>query len=269
MTIGICTDSNSQIPPELKLRYDVEVVPLTVVIDGQEYLEGIDLDIDEFYDMFSDDRRPMATFSKPSAGQFAAAYEDLVGRGCTQILSIHTAMDDSTVLQSARLAVPSCPVPVRLVDSGTARFAVTCCVWSAADAIADGASLDEAAAVAESLAPAIGNVFILGGLRLLEQDGFRSVRSVMTMQPAGPKVLGRARSPIEAVESMARHALAWGSNLKVAIGNAHRDTWPIAAALGKFLNAAPEVSEVLHFRIGPSAGNSGGPGAVSCVFYPG
>ena len=45
--IGICTDSNSQLPESLAQRYAVEVVPITVTVDGHEYLEGVDLDADQ------------------------------------------------------------------------------------------------------------------------------------------------------------------------------------------------------------------------------
>ena len=51
--IGICTDSSSQLPPELRDRYGIEVVPVTVSIDGQEYLEGVDLDADAFWARFT------------------------------------------------------------------------------------------------------------------------------------------------------------------------------------------------------------------------
>jgi len=50
--IGLVTDSNSQITRELVERFGIEVVPLTVTIDGAEFSEGIDLDADEFYAHF-------------------------------------------------------------------------------------------------------------------------------------------------------------------------------------------------------------------------
>ena len=48
--IGICTDSNSQLPDELAARFGIEVVPLTMVVDHREYLEGFDFDVDDFGD---------------------------------------------------------------------------------------------------------------------------------------------------------------------------------------------------------------------------
>ncbi|MCU1366153.1 MAG: hypothetical protein JWN39_1792 [Ilumatobacteraceae bacterium] len=129
--IGICTDSNSQLPSELAERFGVEVVPLTVAIDDREYLEGVDLSVDDFYELYRDGHRPAVRCNQPSPGQFAGAYDDLVARGCTEILSIHTGAQAgstcSSTLRAARLGAHSVPVPVRIVDSGTARFQISCC----------------------------------------------------------------------------------------------------------------------------------------------
>ncbi len=266
--IGLCTDSNSQIPPVLRERYDVEVVPLTLVIDEQEFLEGVDIDADSFYELFSNGRRPDATFIKPSSGQFAVAYDELAARGCTQILSIHTSLEACSILHAARLAARCSPVPVRLVDSGTARFGVSCCVWAAGDALATGASLDEAAEIAESLAPVIGGVFIVSALDFLGPNRTARSRAVLTMIDGQISEVERVDSMVDAVNSMARQTLSWGDGLKIAIGNAHRNSWPIAEALAHAVGETAAVQEVVHFRIGPSVGIDCGPGAVSCIAYP-
>ena len=54
MTVRIVTDSNSQFPAELADRYGVAVVPLTVVVDGESFAEGIELTADDFYARFED-----------------------------------------------------------------------------------------------------------------------------------------------------------------------------------------------------------------------
>ena len=101
--IGICTDSNSQLPAALAHRYAVEVVPTTITVDDHDYLEGVDLDADGFYELLAGDRRPDVSTSHPSPGQFAAAYETLLHRGCDEILSIHVTAATSATLNSARL----------------------------------------------------------------------------------------------------------------------------------------------------------------------
>ena len=133
--IGLVTDSNAQLPPELATRYGVEVVPLTVTVDGEAFAEGVDLDADAFYARF-DHGTPTVSTSQPSPGAFAEAYARVAERGATEILSIHIGSAVSGTLNSARIAVAGSPVPVRLVDTGTASFGVACCVWEAASRVA-------------------------------------------------------------------------------------------------------------------------------------
>ena len=64
--IGICTDSNSQLPERSLQRYAVEVVPVTVTIDDHDYLEGVDLDADRFYEMLGAEPAPRVSTSHPS-----------------------------------------------------------------------------------------------------------------------------------------------------------------------------------------------------------
>jgi fatty acid-binding protein DegV len=267
--IGLCTDSNSQLPPVLAERFGIEVVPLTVIADEHEYLEGINLDADGFYDLFTPEHRPDITFGVPSPGQFAVAYDDLAERGCTQILSVHTSAAVEGTLNAARLAAKTAPVPVRLIDPGIARVGVSCCVWAMADALADGATVDDAAAVAEALAPTIRNVYVVGGLKLLDGVVLSGGGiSLLSLEGDNPARLGRVHSATEAVEFMLDYTLAWGEPVKVAIGTAHRDCLPIADALAAKVAAAADVVESVRFRIGPSVGAETGPGTVGCVFYP-
>ena len=47
--IKIVTDSSSDLPKEIIKQYDITIVPLTVTIEGQDYLETIDLTPEEFF----------------------------------------------------------------------------------------------------------------------------------------------------------------------------------------------------------------------------
>jgi DegV family protein with EDD domain len=279
--IGICTDSNSQLPASLAERYAIEVVPITVTIGDHDYLEGVDLDPDDFYDLISAVPRPSLSTSQPSPGQFAAAYDSLLHRGCDEILSIHVTASASGTLNAARLATRSLPVAVRLVDSGTASFGVSCCVWAAANAVAEGASLGEAALVAEGLAPRIGMAFAVSELDFFRSGG-RAPRldvdnpngatdsgiPILTMAGGQISEVSRVATMAEAVDSMAAMAIEWGPRLNVAVGLAHRSTLPLSDALASVVGAAPNVVDVVRYRIGPSIGAYTGPDTVGCFMFP-
>jgi DegV family protein with EDD domain len=274
--IGIATDSNSQLPPELAARYGVEVVPLTVTIDGEDYAEGVDLDADAFYARF-ESGKPEVSTSQPSPGRFGEAYAALAERGANEILSIHLGSALSGTLNSARLAARDAPIPVRLVDTGTASFGISCCVWEAAEALATGATVDEAVTVAESVVATVGNVFVVQALDLARAGG--RVRTdaaldqgdgipVLSLVDGEIKAVGQARDVDGAADVMARHALAWGDSLRVAIGIADAGAAPFWQALERRLDGAPEVKEMVRYRVGPSVGVHSGPGTAGAFFYP-
>jgi DegV family protein with EDD domain len=269
--IGICTDSNSQLPESLAQRYGVEVVPITVTVDGHEYLEGVDLDADRFYELLATKSLPHVSTSQPSPGQFAAAYDTLLQRGCDQILSIHLMAATSGTMNSARLAAKSLPIPVRLVDSGTAGFGISCCVWAAAEAVARGASIDEAVQVAESLSPRIGAVTIVGQLEFMRTgstldrpDGI----PVMKMYDGRLEIVDHARTVSDAIQIMTETATGWGSRVNVAVGLADRSGEQFTQSLAAAIGASPNVVEIVRYRIGPSVGAYAGPGTVGCFMFP-
>ena len=84
--IGIVTDSSSQITADLIERFDVEVVPMTVTIDGVDHAEVEDLDADAFYASFADGATPEISTAQPSPGRFAHAYASMAGRGYDHVV---------------------------------------------------------------------------------------------------------------------------------------------------------------------------------------
>jgi DegV family protein with EDD domain len=275
--IGLVTDSNSQLPAELAERYGVEIVPLTVTVDGVAHLEGVDLDADGFYERFADGRVPEVSTSQPSPGQFADAYRRLADAGATEILSIHIGSAISGTLNSARLAAQGSAVPVRLVDTGTASFGVACCVWEAGEALARGATVEEAAQVAEQLAATVGNVFTVRALDLARAGGRLAAGvdtgtgdaiPVLSLVGGAITVVGTAATLAEAADVMADRVTGAGARLRVAVGVADADAAPLVSALEDRLRGHERVLEMVRYRVGPSVGVHSGPGTAGAFFYP-
>lgn len=278
--IGICTDSSSQLPAAMQARYDIEVVPLTIVVDGTEYLEGVDLDADGFWDFYADGRLPAVATAQPSPGQFALAYEQLADRGAREILSVHLGSALSSTISSARLAAHSSPVPVRLVDSGTAGFGVGCCACAAAEAVSGGATLAEAAEVAESLASSIGSVFVVAGLDAMraggriklpdddEPDPGRGALPLLTIEGTSVRILSMANGEAGALDLMTDYVARRTGSWNVAVGMAGPTGAAFATRLEQAVRSLSNVDEVVSYRIGPSVGVHTGPGTTGLLLYP-
>lgn len=277
MSLGIVVDSSAQVPASLVETYGLEVVPMTVVVDGEAYLEGVELGADEFYARFAE-RTPEVSTSQPSPALMGRAYDACAERGATEILSIHLTGEASGTLNSARLGAELSPVPVRVIDSGTSSFGVALCAWEAAEAAGRGAGFDEVVETVRAVANRLGNVFIVGGLdlarrggRLQQSDGLAATPAgatpVLSVSGADLNVVGQAEDADAAVALMCRYISRSGRGLRVGVGDADAATFPMGDAMVAALEATDAVDEVIRYRVGPVVGSHTGPGTVGAWFY--
>lgn len=75
MSIKIITDSGCDITQEQAKEKGIVVLPLTTIIDGIEYRDGIDIQAGEFYDKLKNSQI-MPTTSQVSPGAFLDAFEE-------------------------------------------------------------------------------------------------------------------------------------------------------------------------------------------------
>jgi DegV family protein with EDD domain len=273
--IALVTDSGAQLPPPMRERLGVRVVPLTVVIDGKAFREGVDLSSAEFYGRV----RSGASVSTaaPPPGAFVEAWRAAAEDGAEAVASVHTGSNISGTFNAARLAAGDSPIPVQLVDTGTASFPVACCVWEAAEAIASGATLEEVADAARGVAKRVGNVFILGAVDLARRGGRLDPATVnegdvgvLALEDGAMRSVGAARDAVGAVDAMADYVARWCESrrvrrLRVGIGDA--EVPELAADLERRLRSLEVVDETVRYQVGPSVGAHTGPGTVGAVFY--
>jgi DegV family protein with EDD domain len=270
--IGLVTDSNAQLPVELVERYGIEVVPLGIVVDGKLRLEGVDLDVTDFYARLL--AGATVSTSAPAPGAFIEAYEAVAARGAAEILSVHVGADLSVTYMSARIATGSSPVPVELVDTKTASFAVGCCVWEAAEQLAEGATLDQAAIAAREVSARIGNVFVVNGLERARTGGRLGFGvdetvglPVLALEGGAMQQAGRAADMDEAIDIMAAYVTDRVGHSSVRIGIGDAQVPDIAASLAQRLTSLRPAAEIVRYTVGPSVGCHTGPGTVGAVFY--
>lgn len=273
MPPALVTDSNSQLSDELRSRFDVEVVPITVIVDGDEYREGIDLDADGFYAFFADGHVPEISTSQPSPGDFVDAYRRCIERGHDEIVSIHVMKGLSGTLNSARLAAEMVDAIVHLVDSGTASFGVACCVWEAALERERGSATGDIVAAARATAAKLHSVTAVGAAELLEASGRVAVASsggieLFTTGPGGAfDMIGAAHTESEVCDRLADAMSLGGAPVRVALGIADASALPYYEGLESRLRNRPDVVDIARYRIGPSVGAFTGPGTAGGFWW--
>ena len=259
MSIGICTDSGAQLPADLAERLGIEVVPLTVRVGEQEFLEG-ELDADTLYELLAADDNDVEIVP-PSPGQCAVAYEELAATGCESIIAVHSSNGGCNTLSAARLAARAAPVPVRIVDCATLSFGIGCAAWAAADALAGGAGVDHAVALAESIGQRVVHYYSPG---LMAHEGTRGFALFDGFSP-GESRIGWGATTAEAARTIAGHVLHQdGERLRVGVGAAGAEAVALADQLAADLAGAERPLELVRYRIGAGVARRLRPGTVGC-----
>ena len=126
--IKIICDSISNIPEEIIEKYDVEVLPLTVIFNDVEYIDGIDINNKEFYKMLRESES-MPKTSQVTYAQFKEVFEKYKDE---QVLYIGASSSASGTYQSSVIAKNDGYENVYVFDTqnlsiGSALFVIKAC----------------------------------------------------------------------------------------------------------------------------------------------
>ncbi|GIF26456.1 DegV family protein with EDD domain [Actinoplanes tereljensis] len=170
MPVAVVTDSTAYLPAELSGSYDLTVVPLTVVINGVEGLEGRQIQPAEVARALNV-RRSVVSTSRPAPSQFVEAYRRLLDAGADGIVSVHLSAKLSGTFEAAGLAAAEVGDRVRVVDSQTTGMGLGFAALAAAAAAREGQDLDAVRAAAADHAARVSTLFYVDTLEFLRRGG--------------------------------------------------------------------------------------------------
>jgi len=271
---AVVVDSAGYLPQSIVEKYGLLVAPLSVELDGEQYLEGVDITTEEFYERLASAKS--VSTSQAAIGRFIELYRQAAESGAAEILSVHIGSSISGTVQSARLASESSSVAVTVVDTGQASFAEGLCVLEGIEALAEGKSSAEAASRVEAASKAVGNTFVVKALDLAKRGG-RLVSGedapagipVLALTGEGMKVMGTATTLEEATHLMAKNveqAAQTTSGRRLRVGVGHGAASEIAADLRARIAKIEGVEEVIEYVVGPAVGAHTGAGTAGAVY---
>src|SRR3954464_113748 len=122
--VRIVTDSTADILPELRERYGIVTVPLTVQFGTDIYRDGIDLTPAEFF--AKQEAGPFPTTAQPPVGVFEEAYRRLQSEGASDVCAIIFSSKLSGTYNSAALAAKNLEgeLPIEVIDTLSASMGV-------------------------------------------------------------------------------------------------------------------------------------------------
>jgi DegV family protein with EDD domain len=169
--VKIVTDSTAYLEASVTKRLGITVVPLTVRLGDETFREDVDITAEEFFQKL-DRSSAMPVAFPPSAEDFQAVYTRL-SKTTDQIMSIHISSKLSQTCSIATAAsqflLGRCEITV--VDSLTTSLGLGILATAAAQAAAQGQSLDEIEFLIRGMIPRIYIVFLAETLEYLERAG--------------------------------------------------------------------------------------------------
>lgn len=115
MSVTIIGDSACDMTQEEAARRGIVLLPLKTIIDGEEYLDGVTITHEEFYQRLETCRELPST-SQVSPAAFADAFQEAVADG-GEAVAVTLSGGLSGTVQSARIAAADYPGRVWVVDS--------------------------------------------------------------------------------------------------------------------------------------------------------
>lgn len=172
MKIKLICDSLCDIPMELAEKYDIEIVPLTIIIDGKEFKDGIDMTNEEFYKTMEEIKTVPKT-SQATYMQFKEVFDKYKDE--YSIICINGSSQSSGTYQSAVMAKNDTDGDIHIFDTlnlslGSGQFVIKAC-----QLIDDNLDAKTIISELEALRESVNLFFVPDSLEYLKRSGRVSV----------------------------------------------------------------------------------------------
>lgn len=208
--VCIVTDSTSDIPRELADELGITIVPLSVTIEGETFLDGT-ISLEEYFRRMNAAKELPKT-SQPSVGVFLEAFKDRLEH-CSEVVCITISHRLSGTFESATEAARDIGGRVHVLDTHNLSWGEGYQVIEAARAAAQGASVEQ---IKERFNALRSRVHMIVGLDSVENlakggrigkvaaivGGLLKMRVTLTVAEDGSfEPVGRARGTIAGMQS--------------------------------------------------------------------
>ncbi len=280
--VAIVTDTTACVPREQVNQYDIEVVPVPLIINGKTYRDGIDITPTEFYGMLRRAKK-LPTTSASSPNPYLEAYRN-ASRKAHNVLCLTAPARFSAMFNSARTAMETAKttlknVTIEVMECTTAAAGQGLVALAAARAAAAEKTLKEVKQTVISVMSRVNLFATLDTLHYLARSGrvpqaaalvnsILSIKPIFTLNHAGPRTLALPRSMKSAIDRMLKlmgKAAKKGQHLHVAV--MHADAMVEAVNLKDMILSQFECQEIYITEFTPVMGVHIGPGLVGVAFY--
>lgn len=215
------TDSTAYLDDQLRNHPDLYVVPLTILLDHEEFSDGVDLTAEQLFNRLKELKIPPKT-SQPSVGAFQQLYERLAEE-YDQIIAVLLSSKLSGTVSSSEQAAKLVSIPVITIDSKILTYPLTALLKKGMSLAAAGNSAESVKKQLEMIRETNEAYVLVGSLEQLHRSGRMSglqfflgsmlnVKPIIAVVDGELKIKEKARSEKKAKERIADY-------LRIALEN--------------------------------------------------
>jgi DegV family protein with EDD domain len=168
--IAIVTDSTCDIPAHWLKQYQITVVPMTLIFGDEQYLDGVQITANEFYERLSSS--PIhPTTSQPAPEVFLDVFKKAAAGGAEEIVTLTISSAMSGTYASALQAAQETTIPVHVHDSLNNSMGLGWQVIAAARVRESGGDADGMLAAAQNVRKSMVYYITLDTIEYLAKGG--------------------------------------------------------------------------------------------------
>ena len=280
MAIRIVTDSTSYIPEEFIDKYDISIVSLNVIMNGESTRE-VELDNKTFYDKMSLCNE-IPSSSQPSPDEIYKTFENIIIKG-DSVIGIFISSDMSGTVSSANLIknmlLEKYPTAqIEIVDSRTNCMQMGYVAIEAAKAAKEGKNLSEVLTLCNNIINNSRFLFTPDSLEYLKKGGriggasallgtLLQIKPILTVHDGKTTVFTKVRTKKKAVDTIVNTLIDDLRDKELGGVIVHHINCPEEG-----LTLANKIKEKLNINvaidnIGPIIGLHVGPGSIGIAYF--
>jgi DegV family protein with EDD domain len=274
-TIRVVSDSACDLPDELIAKHDIDVVPLTIRFDDEEFVDRVELSNPEFWARAARSATLPST-AAPSPGAFEAAFRRAAEQGATGVVCVTLSSKLSATYQAAVTAARAVAddIDVRVVDSRSVNAGHGLICLQAAELAEAATPLDDLVAQLEEIREQTHIVAALDTLDNLRKGGrigaasaffgsLLSVKPIVTLRDGEVQAESRQRTRTRALTHLKNLVEQQAPVDRVAVSHANASDLETFLAM---LRPVVGTDNLFVTHIGPVIGAHVGPGVIGVAF---
>jgi len=208
--IAIITDTDASLPFDVAQKHGITQVPIMIQFGAESFRDGYDIDNRTVFARIEREKKLPST-AAPAPGQFAEAFQAAFEAGADEILCLDISSEMSATYAAACQAAEMFPKRrIQVVDTRTLSVGQGYMALAAAEAVEQGASLDEALAAAEEIRE---RTFLFGSLATLRYIAMSGRVSALAAGMAGlldiKPILSLKNGKLELLERIRTQRKSW------------------------------------------------------------